>query len=217
MNLAAAQFPDDILAVAGVLAAVLLVRAAWRIPWLTQTQHALTGWFGATVVVLGMWQLKASIQPGLSFHLLGATALTLIAGRDRALLSIAAILAGEAAYAHGEWASLGLNWLVCSTPVWITVLLLRLSRARMPANYFVYIFFNAFAAGAIGMWLTGLVTCVLLGTAGAYPFSFLLEEQLPYYFLMGWPEAFSTGLNLSILVVYRPQWVTTFDDDFYLR
>ncbi|KAF0814249.1 hypothetical protein IGB42_01148 [Andreprevotia sp. IGB-42] len=217
MNLQAAPFPPSLLIAAWVLAAMLLLHAAMQLRWLHLQQHELTGWFGATVAVLALWQLKAGIQPGLSYHLLGATALTLIAGRQRALLSMAVILATEAAYAHGEWMALGLCWLVCVMPVFTTAALLQLARKRLPANYFVYIFFNAFAAGAIGMWLVGLLNCTLLWLAGVYGFGFLLEEQLPFYFLMGWPEAFTTGINLTLLVVYCPQWVGTFDDTFYLR
>jgi uncharacterized membrane protein len=29
---------------------------------------------------------------------------------------------------------------------------------------------------------------------------------------LSWSEAFTTGLLTAVLVVYRPQWVATFDD-----
>jgi uncharacterized membrane protein len=35
--------------------------------------------------------------------------------------------------------------------------------------------------------------------------------------LLSWPEAFTTGLMLTLLVVYKPQWVSTFDDERYLN
>ncbi|WP_035056860.1 energy-coupling factor ABC transporter permease [Andreprevotia chitinilytica] len=217
MNLNAAPFSLILLILCWVIAVAQLLYAGWRVPWATLKQEELTSWFGATIVILAGWQLKASIQPGLAYHLLGATALTLIAGRGRALLSMAAILAFDTAYDHAEWPAFGLSWLICTLPVWITDALLRFARKRLPANYFVYIFVNAFAAGALGMWLVGIITCALLAASGTYSFDFLLEEQLPYYFLMGWPEAFTTGINLTLLVIYRPQWVATFDDNFYLR
>jgi uncharacterized membrane protein len=33
---------------------------------------------------------------------------------------------------------------------------------------------------------------------------------------MSWAEAFTSGALITVLVVYRPQWVTTFDDRRYL-
>ncbi|VEB41807.1 Predicted membrane protein [Chromobacterium violaceum] len=52
--------------------------------------------------------------------------------------------------------------------------------------------------------------------AGAYPWDGLLGEALPYYFLLSWSEAFTTGLLLAVLTVYKPRWVSTFDDGRYL-
>jgi uncharacterized membrane protein len=34
---------------------------------------------------------------------------------------------------------------------------------------------------------------------------------------MAWAEAFTTGAALTLMVVYRPDWVATFDDARYLR
>jgi uncharacterized membrane protein len=39
---------------------------------------------------------------------------------------------------------------------------------------------------------------------------------LPFYFLMDWAEAFATGMMVTLMVVYRPEWVATFDDARYL-
>ncbi|GAA5786841.1 hypothetical protein GCM10007860_22860 [Chitiniphilus shinanonensis] len=217
MNLIAEHFPDSWLLAGWLLTLWCLLHAARRVPWLTLRQSELTAWFGATVVVLVLWQFKAQLQPGIAFHLVGATALTLIAGPERARLGLAVALAADAAQGDGQWASLGLSWLVIAgLPTTLTAALLRLAQRRLPANYFVYIFLNCFAAGALSMWAVGLAGCALLALAGAYPAAFLFEEQFPYYFLMGWPEAFLTGIHLTLLVVYRPQWVRTFDDRFYL-
>jgi uncharacterized membrane protein len=53
-------------------------------------------------------------------------------------------------------------------------------------------------------------------TTGVYSFDYLAENYLPFYFLMAWAEAFSTGMIITLLVVYRPEWVATFDDHRYL-
>jgi uncharacterized membrane protein len=33
---------------------------------------------------------------------------------------------------------------------------------------------------------------------------------------MAWSEAVTTGMAITLMVVYRPQWVSTFDDKAYL-
>ncbi|WP_293935695.1 energy-coupling factor ABC transporter permease [Iodobacter sp.] len=217
MNLIAAPFAHWLLLIALLISGGLILHAATRIAWFALSQEQLTGWFGASVVVLGFWQMKASIQPGLSFHLLGASALAMIAGRDKALLGLAAVLAADTAYGHGEWASFGLSYLIIAfIPVTLAHALLTWAQRALPANYFIYIFVNCFAASALSMWSVGLLTCGFLAASGAYPLDFLLEEQLPYYFLLGWPEGFSSGIYLTLLVVWRPEWVSTFNDAFYL-
>jgi uncharacterized membrane protein len=217
MNLIAAPFANWLLLSSTLLSSLLILHAAVRTPWFALSQERITGWFGASVFVLGFWQMKASIQPGLAFHLLGASALAMITGRDKALLGLAAVLAADTAYGHAEWRSFGLAWLIVAfIPVTLTQYLFAWAQRALPANYFIYIFVNCFAASMLSMWSVGLLTCALLTISGAYPLDFLMEEQLPYYFLMGWPEGFSTGIYMSLLVVWRPQWVSTFDDAFYL-
>jgi uncharacterized membrane protein len=34
---------------------------------------------------------------------------------------------------------------------------------------------------------------------------------------MGWSEAVLTGMLATLLVVYKPEWVATFDDARYIR
>ncbi|BCL74942.1 hypothetical protein JHS3_06780 [Jeongeupia sp. HS-3] len=217
MNFVSSQFPLWLLSLSWIAAVLLLIRAALRVPWFALSQSAITGWLGCTIAALTLWQMKASIQPGLSFHLIGATALTLIAGRDRALLGLAAALAIDTGFGHAGWGAFGLSWLITAAlPCTLTQGLLGMAQRRLPLNYFIYIFLNAFAAAALSMWAVGLLTCGLLAAVGAYPLEFLLSEQLPYYFLMGWPEAFTTGSNMALLVIYRPQWVASFDDEKYL-
>jgi uncharacterized membrane protein len=34
---------------------------------------------------------------------------------------------------------------------------------------------------------------------------------------MAWAEAFSTGMLITVIVVYKPAWIATFDDRRYLN
>ncbi|MBE9609710.1 energy-coupling factor ABC transporter permease [Chitinilyticum piscinae] len=218
MNLLAAPFPEEWLWLASAIAALLLLRAGMRIRWLQLSQPELSSWFGATTLILLLWQLQASVTPGIAFHLLGATALMLIAGRDRALFSMLVIIVVDALWqGHGDAEAAGLSWLIAGwVPVTLSHYLLQLSQRRLPCNFFIYIFLNSFAAGALCIWTTGLLQCLALAASPAFDLATLLDEQFPYFFMLGFPEAFTTGLNITILVIWRPQWVASFDDQRYL-
>jgi uncharacterized membrane protein len=66
------------------------------------------------------------------------------------------------------------------------------------------------------MIAVGVATALLFLGAGVYPIEHLLTQYLPFYVLMGWSEAFISGMLVTIMVVWRPQWVATFSDERYL-
>lgn len=217
MNFVASQFPAWALWTANGLSVLLLLFAASQVRWKALEAGAVNAWLGACVVLLGFWLGRAGLQPGLSFHLLGGTVFTLLMGPAMALLALAAVLAGLALGSQLEWLALGLNFLLSLLPaVLLTSLLLRLAQRRFAANVFVYVFVNAFLTGAASLLLGAACGLTALVLAGAYPLEHVLENALPYYFLLAWSEAFTSGLVLAILVVYRPHWVATFDDARYL-
>lgn len=213
-----ALYTDTWLQLGWLLMVLGITDSIRRESWRQNPATHITSWLAATVIILLLWQLKAQVQAGIAFHILGSSALCLIAGKRRALISISAILLIQALWAKLDWQSIGLIWLLKGAiPVFLTSTLLGWAQQRLPLNYFVYIFLNCFCAAALSMWCYGLVHSVILASSGAYEWAFLFEEVLPYYFLMGWPEAFITGLNLTILVVWQPQWVCSFDDIKYLQ
>jgi len=53
--------------------------------------------------------------------------------------------------------------------------------------------------------------------AGSQGGGSLLDDYLLSLPAMMFGEGFLTGGTLAVLATYRPQWVATFDDDFYLR
>jgi len=57
---------------------------------------------------------------------------------------------------------------------------------------------------------------LFLALAGAYPWDYLINEYFPYFLLLGFSEAWLSGMAMTLFVVYRPEWVITFDDSRYL-
>lgn len=217
------NFPDSLFtfpwsAVAWLLLCVLMVASAWHAPWKRLADgDQFNVWAGAIVVLMLLWSMKAGIKPGLNLHLLGVTALTLMFGWQLAILGLCVVLAAVTINGGAGWQSYGLNGMVMAVfPVLVSQAVMRFVTHRLPPNLFVYVFCAAFLGAALVTAATGLLSAVLLWLAGVYGAGTLLEEFLPYFFLLGFAEAWINGAAITLMVVYRPQWVVSFDDRRYL-
>ena len=217
MDLSASQFDGWQLWPANILALAVLGWAGAGVHWRALDRGALNAWMGACVLNLALWLLRAGLLPGLSFHLLGGALFALLMGPRLALLALAAVQAALAAGGHADWRALGLNWLLTALPaVGVAAAALVLARRFLPPHFFVYVFVNGFLAAGASLFIAACCGMAALAAAGAYPWETLLDDAVPYYFLLSWSEAFMTGLLLAVLIVYKPLWVATFDDGRYL-
>jgi len=171
---------------------------------------------GSCVAVLVAWQLRAGIEPAPSVHLLGATLLCLMFGARSALLGIVGALAvSTLAGAAGGWRGFGLNALLLGAlPIASSELLRQTVRRRLPRNPFVFIFAAAFANAALAVALVGAVSGALLVLASPLDLDYVVRMHWASYLLLLFPEAFVTGGVVTLLVVYRPEWIHGYDDDF---
>ena len=219
MNLPDTLLPFNWYAIAHFLAAAFMLRAAMKTPWHRfSRQLTLNLWLGGCVALMTLWTMKTGIRPGLNFHLLGATAMTLMFGPELAVVGMAVILAGSTAFGYSDWQSYSMNLLLMGIlPVRISYGIYWLVDKKLPNHFFVYIFLNAFLGAAIAIASTGLVSSLILAMGGAYTFDYLKSSYLPYFILMGWSEALLSGMALTLMVVYRPDWVSTFDDARYIH
>ncbi|GAB4166365.1 MAG: hypothetical protein Fur0039_03160 [Rhodocyclaceae bacterium] len=218
MNLPAALFPWQWQAIAWLAFALVLAWLLMRAPW---RRLAAPGqfnvWAGAVVVLALLWSMKAGVRPGLDLHLIGAMVLTLAFGPALALAALFATLAAVTANGAAPWAGYALNATVmCVVPVALAHALFRATERLLPQHFFVYIFVCAFFGSALSVAAVGLAASLLLWAAGAYAWQYLLADYLPFYVLLGFSEAWLSGMAVTLLVVYRPAWVATFDDARYL-
>lgn len=178
-------------------------------------QHVL---FAAMVMLLLIWGMKAGISPGLGFHHLGATLFTLMFGWQFAMISLSVVLAVSIGVQDQDWLSFGINGLFSiAVPVYVSYLILKISQKRLPDNFFIFIFVVAFFGAGVAIACSRLSATLLLYLVSAYPDAVLINESLSYLPLFMFPEAFVTGMLISVFVVYRPEWVAMFDDDRYLK
>jgi uncharacterized membrane protein len=217
------DFPDRLFPAAWAIAAwvpvlgavgVSLRRAPWKQLRETDRFNVLAG---AVVVLMLLWSMKAGVKPGLNLHLMGATVMVLAFGPHLALVGLTAVLAGVTLNGAAAWSSFALNALVMVlVPVAVAWGWLRLAERFLPRHLFVYIFVNGFFGAALAVMAIGAAAVLLLLAAGVYGAEYLLGEYLPYYLLLAFSEAWISGMAITLMVVYRPAWVATFDDARYL-
>ncbi|HTS55736.1 MAG TPA: energy-coupling factor ABC transporter permease [Burkholderiales bacterium] len=218
MNLTAGLLPAPWYWVAHLTLLGVLIHVAVGAPWRQLADPTrLNVWLGSIVILAVLWSIRAGVRPGLGFHLLGATACTLLFGPRLAVAAMVLVVASQVAAGTISLYSASANALGMGVvPVAVSQAILRLVERRLPPNLFVYIFAAAFFGAALTMLATGALASLLLGAAGAYTFEYLLSEYLPWFVLLAWAEAFTTGAVITLVVIYRPSWIATFDDRRYL-
>jgi uncharacterized membrane protein len=175
-------------------------------------------WYGTIFGLTLLWSIKASIAFGFTFHLLGVSLFTLLAGPGLALIGVEWVVAIVTALRDGSWANYALNMLAMgAVPVFVTAGALWVAERWLPPNFFVYIFFVAFFGSALAMIGAGLVASVAVVLGGGQLASVIFDQYFPYFVYLSFGEATLTGMLATLLVVYRPAWVATFDDARYLR
>jgi uncharacterized membrane protein len=174
---------------------------------------------GATVAVLAIWQIRTGVKPGLAFHLYGISALTLMFGFWRASFAGVLILLTNAVFGRGNLTALGFDaLLLVALPAAVSWGMFRLLDRRLPNHFFVYVLGNGFFGAALAVAAIGLATTAVMAMAGVYPLDYLLAQYTPFAtLLISWAEAFSTGMAITVIAVYRPAWLETFDDAKYLQ
>jgi len=219
MNLADSVLPLALQLLAWLAFAAALAESIRGARWRALRDPArLNAWLGAIVALILLWSLPASVRPGLGLHLVGATLLVLMFGLRLALVALAVVLAAVTATGKAGVLSFGVNALLTAfVPAVVSFAVQRIVERRLPHNFFVYVFVAAFGGTVLATVATGLAITAVLAAFGPWPAGFLTSDLLPYLLLLGWGEALLTGMLVTVFVVYRPAWVTTFDDTLYLR
>lgn len=196
----------------------LLLAALVRAPWWrlrdAEGQHLL---LGATVIALLLWSIRAGVTPGLNFHLLGASLLTLMLGWEFAFIVLSLALLGITAYGQAGWGPYALNALVSvAVPVLASYRIFLVVDRRFP-NFFAYVLICGFFGSGIALAAGGAGSVLLLWASGAYTLDYLMDNYVVYLPLLMFPEGFLNGGLAAILVGFKPHWVRTFRDERYIN
>ena len=219
MDLSALDLPDTWAVLAWPLALVLLLLHARRVEWTQLAERFPTHvWHGGIATAVVLWSMQATVSGNFTFHLLGMAGLTLTLGVPLAMISAALVVAVHIGIHGGQWANLAVVWLtLCASAILTTGAVLRAAERWLPPNFFIYIFVVAFLGTALSLVCAGLLALLAFAAVSDVPVGKALGQYGPYLIQLGFGEAMLTGMIVPLGVVYRPQWVSTFDDARYLK
>lgn len=173
--------------------------------------------FGASLIIMCLWLLRAGITPGLGVHLLGMTSLTLLLGWQLAIIGSVIALIGVAFLGYEEWITLGLiGMLLVMVPVMVTHGIWRFSNRYLPPNLFIYILGCGFFGAGLATLLARFAVSGVLLASSAMDWYTLRTEYLPIALLTQFPESFINGTVIAAIAAYRPEWLATLDAKRYL-
>lgn len=191
-----------------------LLKAQWHLMrGVAIRQHLF---YACVISLVLLWHLQIKWFSGFALHPLGMTAVTLILGWQFAFIAgvsaqLLCVLTGVASLE-----TLAINTLLTVfIPCVITTCLLIASNKLRYQNLFIYLL----GVGFIGASLV-VVALALSFVALAYVFDLFsvlsVVEQAPMLLLLMFPEGFINGMLITAVAVFKPDWVKTFDDDFYI-
>lgn len=214
MDIPADLLPASTLWLAAAVYTILLAAAGLTAPWTKiLDKEGSNIFFGAVACTAVMWVLRAGIIPGHNYHLLGVTALCLMFDWQFSLAAVSLVLLITTWQGPAGWEAFAVNALITGAiPILFTRAMLYACQRWLPHNFFIYIFVNAFLTGALSMLLCGIAASAVLSMAENIPDASYLQV-IP---LLMFGEAFLNGMIMILLVAYKPRWVATFHDQWYL-
>jgi uncharacterized membrane protein len=218
MELHGDLFTGELLWLMTAIFGISLVAAFWLAPWRRlQNSEQLHVFLGACVALIVLWHIHGAALDELTFHFLGVTTFTLMFGWSLAVIGTSLALLAVAINSGDIWLSFPANELIVGIiPATLTQASLLLARSYLPKNFFVYVLTNGFLTSGLAATIAGYTAAWLLVASGSVTYPDLSRTILPFFPLIFFPEAFINGWIITILVCYRPQWVSTFSDELYL-
>jgi len=211
---------SSIALVSFIPAVVIVFYLIYSLNWSAFRAHSgVQNFFiGSIFVASGFWAMHAGVRPGLGFHILAATAMTLLMGWRFALLSLAIVLAVMVVFGRIHWQEWALSFLIgAAIPVFACYQFYLHVFHRLPKNPFVYILVGGFLNAGFTQAVYALAVSIWYWWAGDYTWTVIWEDYLRYLPLMMFPEGVINGMFIAGMVSFHPRWLSTFDEDSYFN
>ncbi|WP_235357716.1 energy-coupling factor ABC transporter permease [Arsukibacterium ikkense] len=173
--------------------------------------------FASVVALSLLWSVQAGIKDGLNLHFLLVTTLVLCHGWRIACWICLLPMLLLIGFNKLPWQDAGL-FALCSflLPALFSYSLFLASYRYLNRHLFVYIFVAGFLAAALTMVLKISLTALWFGLAGHYSWPEIIDNYWVLAILMWFPEALLNGGAITLMAIYRPHWLRTFNDREYL-
>ncbi|NMM38083.1 MAG: hypothetical protein HHJ09_11295 [Glaciimonas sp.] len=210
--------PLGVAIIAWCLAIFGILRCVLGAPWKRlEAPTVFSAWCALLIMLTMLWRLRININSDLNLHLMGLSLFPLMFGRSLAALGLGLSVIAYTALFNGVWGNLGMNLLLLALlPTWLSEVILTAIKERLPHHMFVYLFGNAVFGSMVVLSVTGMMSIAAHGLWITAPLT-NSYDTIAYMLLLAWGETFLIGFLVTILAVYRPQWLFTFDDALYLR
>lgn len=172
----------------------------------------------ASVALNALWLLNASVTQGIHVHFLGLVTLMLMYGwRMASVISILPVLFFTAFVIKSPFDFAIYGLLGINLPLFLCFMVYSQIFKYLPHHLFVYIFGGAFINAFLSIVFHILLWAAWLWLSTDYDWAFLRDNYLLVIPLLGFPEALLNGMAITLLVVYRPQWLYDYSDSTYLK
>ncbi|MBU0500707.1 MAG: molecular chaperone DnaJ [Gammaproteobacteria bacterium] len=218
MEFASSLFTTGSLWIISILDALFVVLALRHAPWRRLAESGRSNsYFAMLVALMLLWGMRTEVTIGLQYHLLGITSLTLMFGWSLGLIGSILALLGVTLAGWSQWSALPFSIVTVGiVPVSLTFISLLVVRAYLPKHFFVFVFVNAFIAGGLVGLICGFIAVAMLVMSGVHTPDRLLDGVMPFFPIMFFPEGVLNGWIMSLVVVFKPDWVYSFSDEEYL-
>ncbi|QWD90271.1 energy-coupling factor ABC transporter permease [Polynucleobacter sp. MWH-Braz-FAM2G] len=182
-------------------------------------------WLGpAAILFLAIaWNISPSLpgQPsgkfyGLIFHFYGASLLTAMFGPAIALSILFPVAFLGVYVIQGSYVEASQHYLmVCVLPTIFAYLSIQIIQRFIPKHLFVLIMGNGYVAAFVSVILSG-VFLLLIQLAMGTTSQIDLEGWLLGLIIIAFMEGSLSGMLLAILLIFRPHWVSTYNEEAYM-
>lgn len=163
--------------------------------------------------IMGLWLFNAGVHGLLQLHFLGLVTLMLMfswrLASVLALLPCAfyCLVVLKQPWLFGAYALMG----VC-LPLYLAFVIHNRGFYWLPNNVFVLIFVAGFFNAGVSQVSHEGFWSLWLWASDMQPAEVLWQDYLSLSVLMVFPEALLNGMAVTLLVVYRPQWLSDYSD-----
>lgn len=196
-------------------AALLIIRRLPLALWLDNS-HRKAAFVNSFALLLLMWLFKVRTDIGPDIHFLLMSALTLTLGFRGAVTCASLTLLILTLTGQQSWQLFGVHGVaMIIVPCVVTYSIYALSFHYISRHFMVYIFVCAFLPAALTIALQMVLTAGYLIADGLFPAYQVIDNYLLVMPLLLFPEALLNGMAMTLLVIYKPDWVYTFSDRHY--